>query len=217
MASVDLKDAYYSIPISVEDRNFLKFEWQGNYFRFTCLPNGLASATRLFTEVLKPIYAHLRSLWHFCMGHIDDSFLMGHTYTSCEENIWETTNTFLKLGFVIHPTKSVLIPTQELEFLGFLLNSNSMTIRLPPRKAITVKQTCENLLNQSNPTIREVARVIGLLVSSHRNTESRKTLELKSALLILTVSTNAFHSTNLFCCFSRCQAPTNRVAPYFCI
>ena len=133
------KDAYYSIPISVEDRNFLKFEWQGNYFRFTCLPNGLASAPRLFTKVLKPIYAHLRSLGHFCMGHIDDSFLMGHTYTSCGENIWETTNTFLKLGFVIHPTKSVLIPTQELEFLGFLLNSNSMTIRLPPRKAIIVK------------------------------------------------------------------------------
>ena len=61
---------------------------------------------------------------------------------------------------------TLIIPTQELEFLGFLLNSNSMTIRLPPRKAITVKQACENLLNQSNPTIREVARVIGLLVSS---------------------------------------------------
>ena len=158
MASVDLKDAYYSIPVSVEDRNVLKFEWQGNYFRFTCLPNGLASAPRLFTKVLKPIYAHLRSLGHFCMGHIDDSFLMGHTYTSCEENILETTNTFLKLGFVIHPTKSVLIPTQELEFLGFLLNSNSMTIRLPPRKAITVKQACENLLNQSNPTIGRLLR-----------------------------------------------------------
>ena len=62
----------------ISDRNFLKFEWQGNYFRFTCLPNGLASAPRLFTKVLKPIYAHLRSLWHFCMGHIDDSFLMCH-------------------------------------------------------------------------------------------------------------------------------------------
>ena len=108
MASVNLKDAYYSIPISVEDRNFLKFEWQGNYLRFTCLPNGLASAPRLFTKVLKPIHAHLRSLGHFCMAHIDDSFFMGHTYTSCGENIWETTNTFLKLGFFIHPTKSVL-------------------------------------------------------------------------------------------------------------
>ena len=28
---------------------------------------------------------------------------------------------------------------------------------------------------------------------------------------------NAFHSTNLFCCFSRYQAPANSVAPSFCI
>ena len=104
MASVDLKDAYYSIPVAEEDQIFLKFEWQGNYFQFTCLPNGLASAPRLFTKVLKLIYAHLRSQGHFCMGHIDDSFLMGYNYTSCEENILETVNTFLKLGFVIHPT-----------------------------------------------------------------------------------------------------------------
>ena len=27
------------------------------------------------------------------------------------------------------------------------------------------------------------------------------------------VSTNAFHSPNLFYCFSRCQAPTNKIAP----
>ena len=49
------------------------------------------------------------------------------------------------------------------------------------------------------------------------STESRKTLEknlfFKSALLILTVSINAFHSTNLFCCFSGYQAPANSVAP----
>ena len=45
------------------------------------------------------------------------------------------------------------------------------------------------------------------------NTESRETPEqnifFKSALLILTVSTNAFHSTNL-CCFSRYQEGTNQ-------
>ena len=40
---------------------------------------------------------------------------------------------------------------------------------------------------------------------------------LKSVLLILTVLTNAFHSTNLFSCFSRYQATTNSVAPSFCI
>ena len=40
MASVDLKDTYFFIPISVEDHNFLKFEWQGNYFRFSCFQMG---------------------------------------------------------------------------------------------------------------------------------------------------------------------------------
>ena len=48
-----------------------------------------------------------------------------------------------------------------------------------------------------------------------QNSRTKK-IFFKSALLILTVSTNAFQSTNLFCCFSRCQAPTNSVAPYFC-
>ena len=163
IASVDLKDAYYSVPVVEDDR---MFEWEGNYFQFTCLPNGLASAPRLFTKLLKPAYASLRSLGHFCMGHIDDSFLMGYNYASCEENIVQTVDMFLKLGFVIHPAKSVLVPTQELEFLGFLLNSISMSVHLPPRKATYVRQACEDLLHQHNPTIREVAHVIGLIVSS---------------------------------------------------
>ena len=53
------------------------------------------------------------------------------------------------------------------------------------------------------------------------STESRKTLEQKFIFqirtLILTVSTNAFHSSNIFFCFSRYQVPTKVVAQSFCI
>jgi hypothetical protein len=42
MASIDLKDAYYSIPIRKEDRKYLRFFWNGNFYQFTCLPNGLS-------------------------------------------------------------------------------------------------------------------------------------------------------------------------------
>ena len=69
MASVDLKDAYYSIPIAEEDRKLLMFQWKGKYYQFTCLPNGLSSAPRIFTKILKPVYARLRSVGHTCMGH----------------------------------------------------------------------------------------------------------------------------------------------------
>ena len=83
MASVDLKDAYYSVPVAEEDRKYLKFQWEDTYFQFTCLPNGLACAPRLFTKLLKPVYTHIRSLGHTCMGHIDDSLLVGYDYSAC--------------------------------------------------------------------------------------------------------------------------------------
>ena len=62
MASVDLKDAYYSIPIAEEDRKLLMFQWKGKYYQFTCLPNGLLSAPWIFTQILKSVYALLRSM-----------------------------------------------------------------------------------------------------------------------------------------------------------
>ena len=166
MASIDLKDAYYSIPIAQEDRRFLMFEWKGTYYQFTSLPNGLSSAPRLFTKILKPVYSHLRELGHTCMGHIDDSLLVGYNYQSCKCNITDSLLLFTQLGFVIHPEKSVLQPVQSIEFLGFVIDSVQMTTRLLPRKVTKVKSICNDLLHKHNPTIREVAQVIGLLVSS---------------------------------------------------
>ena len=42
MASVDLQDAYYSVPIHVEYQKYLKFIWRGTLYQFTALPNGLS-------------------------------------------------------------------------------------------------------------------------------------------------------------------------------
>jgi hypothetical protein len=97
---------------------------------------------------------------------------------------------FCNLGFIIHPEKSIFEPKQEIEFLGFLLNSISMTIRLPTAKAGYVKTACLHLLGKSNNTLRELAHVIGLLVSSlpgvqfgelhYRKLEINKTAALQS-------------------------------------
>ena len=52
-ASVDLKDAYYSVPISLAYQQYLSFCWDGKTYNFTCLPNGLSSAPRIFTKLMK--------------------------------------------------------------------------------------------------------------------------------------------------------------------
>ena len=49
MALVDLKDAYYTVPIHASHQKYLKFCVDGALYKYTCLPYGLASAPRIFT------------------------------------------------------------------------------------------------------------------------------------------------------------------------
>lgn len=164
--SIDLRHAYFSVPIAVDDQIYLGFTWKGITYQYTCLPFGIAFAPRLFTKLLKPVYASLRKLGHKSVGYIDDSFLCGDSVSECTENINATLSQFTKLGFVVHKNKSILIPTKEIVFLGNIINSETMTVSLPQEKKETIANECERLLNKQTAIIREVARVLGLIVSS---------------------------------------------------
>ena len=63
MASVDLKDAYFSIPIYVKHQKYLKILWNTPY-KFTALPNGYGPAMRRVTKMLKPPFTTLRGQGH---------------------------------------------------------------------------------------------------------------------------------------------------------
>ena len=110
--------------MSVQYRKYLRFEWEGKLYQFTCLPNRLSSAPRSFTKILKPVHSSLRSKGHVTVGYIDDSYLQGDTYEECNQNVQDTVNLFGKLGFLPHPEKSVFEPTQKITFLGFVINNN---------------------------------------------------------------------------------------------
>ena len=50
LAKVDLKDAYFAIPIHESHHKYLRFMYQGIYYQFQCLPFGLSSAPWVFTQ-----------------------------------------------------------------------------------------------------------------------------------------------------------------------
>ena len=165
MASIDLTDAYYVVPIAEEHRKYLRFYWQGCLYQYTCMPNGLSSAPRCFTKLLKPVYSTLRQSGHINVGYIDDSYLQGSDIKECLLNISETQTLFTRLGFVINVEKSCFIPAQQITFLGFVLDSVSMTIALTEDKKAKVKANCKALLPKTNTTITELAQLVGTLVS----------------------------------------------------
>lgn len=166
MCSIHPKSAYYSVTIAQSDKKYLKFSWRGKLYQFTCFTNGLAFCPRKFTKLLKPVMSTLRNLGHLSVAYIDDSYLQADTYELCVQNVIDTLSLFHQLGFVIHPDKSVLILTQRLTFLGFVLDSQSMTVAFTGEQAVQVKEACQQLLQEKGITIQEVAKVLGLLTSS---------------------------------------------------
>ncbi len=189
MASIDLRDAYYSVPIDIEYQKYLKFYWNGCLYQFTCLPNGLSSGPRLFTKIVKPIYSMLRQLGYINASYIDDSYLQGDTTSECQNNVVQTKDLLSQAGFLVHPDKSVFVPTQRLEFLGFLLDSSLMQVMLTPHKVNKLKLSCLKVLKKPHLTVRELSQLIGSLVSSfpgvqygplhYRSLEALKTKVLK--------------------------------------
>lgn len=121
------------------------------------LPQGFLSSDRKSPPVAIKI-ADLIVL----SGNLSADMAKEHSESICRQKIVAVT----KLGFLVHPDKSVFQPTQIIEFLGFIINSITMFVSLTLTKAARVHKACQDLLNNKHITIREVAHVIGLLVSS---------------------------------------------------
>ena len=166
MASVDLRDAYYTVPIHPESRKYLRFMWGGVLWQFKALPNGLSSAPRLFTKLLKPALASLRAQGHTVLAYLDDTLIVGNNKEATEKAVQATTDLLSKLGFIIHPEKSILKPAPEIEFLGFHLNTTKMEMTLPRTKGNDIQMACTELLRTVKPSIRKVAKVIGKIVAA---------------------------------------------------
>ena len=189
MASIDLKDAYYSIPIDTRDQKYLKFIWKDKLYQYTCLPMGLACAPRKFVKLLKPVFAHLHARGFISSGYLDDTYIQGESYEACQINVIETIKLLTKLGFFVHTEKSVTDPCQKMEHLGFILNSKEMTVSLTEDKCNKLLEKITTIDHTERPTIRLVASAIGSMVSYttgveygplfYKQLEIEKTIALK--------------------------------------
>lgn len=163
MGSIDLKDAYYSVPVRSNFRAYLCFSWEGKLYHFNALPFGLTSAPRVFTKILKPVFSDFRANGHEGFAYLDDCFVIGKSFERCQESLLFLARSLAKLGFSIHREKSVLVPTQELTFLGYVLNSVEFTVRPNPNKIAKLKIKIGGLLDLNRSSIREAASALGLM------------------------------------------------------
>ena len=147
MASLDIKDAYYSIPIH---EKFLENTWNSygtkHYTNFLFSQMVLSPCLRWFTKILKPPLAHLRELMYILYGYIDDIYLQGQYFH--EYNMADTIKLFLNLGFTIHPEKlqkiTICTASTKIDILAFHINSVTMQFNISTRRKIELLEILQN-------------------------------------------------------------------------
>lgn len=109
----------------------------------------MASAPRVFKQGISSFY------------YIDDSLIQANNFAKCDAKF--LVNLLENLGFVVNRDKSVLIPSQEIHYLGHIIDSVKFKVYLPDEKVeknyflLSTKKVC---------FIWEVARLIELFTSS---------------------------------------------------
>ena len=128
-------------------------------------------------------------------------FLLGYSPEECQANIDDTLSLYQDLGFLPHEVKSVTTPTQVLHHLGFVLNSLDMTVSISVEKHQKLKCAAQRILDSISPTIREVAQLIGMMVSCFLGVEYGelfyRQLEIEKAAALKTANGNFDHTMSL--------------------
>jgi hypothetical protein len=101
---------------------------------------------------MKPVTHALRKKGVVCVNYLDDFFIIGETFEEYSHSVDLTVNLLTSLGFIINSRKSVLTPSTRCKFLGFLLDTNRLTLELPREKKVQ-KQTESSILKIKLPVL----------------------------------------------------------------
>ena len=91
---------------------------------------------------------------------------MGRGFVECERNIKLIVTLLDILGFVVHPDKSIFVLARPIEYLDFVIDSQSMTRSLTQKKKVSIKKLRHEVLQEKFLMIKNIARLLGKFTSS---------------------------------------------------
>ena len=164
LAKVDIEHAYRNIPVHPADRPLLGMMWKGGVYIDTVLPFGLRSAPKLFSAVADAVeWIACHQGVSFLLHYLDDYLTMGKANSSeCSRNLELLIEVCQRLGLPLKWPK-LEGPTAVLAFLGILLDTNRMELRLPQEKLGELKDLISKWLTRKAGRKRELLSLIGKL------------------------------------------------------
>ena len=165
VVSIDLKDAYFHVPIHPDSQHLLRFHVDKRTYQFKALPFGLATAPLEFTRIAKEAKLVLQSRGIRVHQYLDDWLLRASSQHQCMSQTKELLRTVQELGFVINFEKSELEPTQKIDFLGYHFDLLQGKVFPTEKKLKILAKAVQDMEVVSQTTPRLLMSLIGVLAS----------------------------------------------------
>ena len=164
--SLDLTDAYFSIPLHKSAWKYVRFVWRQVTYEFSVIMFGLAASPRVFTKVLKVVVKYLRLTFNMLIiAYLDDFLIQAEDYDTSVLHTELAVLAFQALGFEVNYAKSCMTPTTTIAHLGFIWNSVDMVLSLPQEKIDRIAGLAAGFIRNGGYTADELRSFLGRLES----------------------------------------------------
>ena len=165
----DIKSGYHHIEILEEHKKNLGFFWDfGNvrrFFIFEVLPFGLASASLAFSKMMRVFVKNWRGVGINVVIYIDDGLSASESSRQCRISGSKIKDDLRRAGIVLNQEKSCWNPTQVGSFLGFIVDTLKMELRVPEKKVEALLTLMGKMLLKETVSAKEMARAAGTVIS----------------------------------------------------
>ena len=165
MISLDLQDAYLQVPVHHNSCCYLRFVVAGKSYQFRVLCFGLTIAPQVFTRIMAPVSAILHRYGVRMLRYLDDWLILASTELTCLQSRDRLLSICTELGIQVNLTKSSLVPTQSLVYLGMEIRSLPFIARPTPVRVNNLLRLIEEFLSTPSPPAFFRRRLLGHLSS----------------------------------------------------
>ncbi|UYV83493.1 K02A2.6-like, partial [Cordylochernes scorpioides] len=121
---LDVKNAYWHIPIDEKDRHKTSFVTQLGCYEWNRLPYGLKNAPSQFERIMKSVFT--KHNIHYALNYFDDIIIHSKTYEEHIKHLDDILGIFEQEDIKLNINKCKFLQ-KEIQFLGYTINSGKYT------------------------------------------------------------------------------------------
>ena len=163
--SVDLKDAFFQIPIHKKSRMYLRFLFEEEVYQYKVLPFGMTSSPYVFTRVVNQVKEMLHKSNHQLFQFLDDWLGQAPGQELAAERAAEVVALCRRLGLVLNLDKSELVPQQEFDYVGMHSDLRDFTVSVTDRNVENIREKVTTFLSRDVWQAKEWLSLLGVLQS----------------------------------------------------